>query len=277
MAKRVAVVTDAMSEQFCFPYWHRYYGELFGAQNLFVITYSGRRDLFAQVQLGGLVELPSGYEDQLRARVISRFVTTLLACYDLVIRADTDEFLVVDPSVAATLADYVETLAEPYLTARGFDVIQLPGEPPLNPRDGLPLLRDRGYAYPNTALNKTCITAIPMQWSAGFHWATVFPKFGPVFILHMKRIDVGWQLALLREVTSDIARNPHVSAESREYYAPDEQKILAYHAGVDDRPRLSGIGSWYRSRLTQAFIAEIRLDGASLLYHGQYGHEHVLF
>ena len=276
MPRRIAVVTDATSDQYCFPYWHRYYSSLFGAKNLFLLTYPGKAEAFERFELGGLIELPLGYEEEFRAAVIGRFVSALLPCYDLVVRVDTDEFLMVDPATAPTLADYLETMPEPYLTARGFDVIQIPGEIPLALDDDAKLLRDRAHAYPNTALNKTCVVGTSMEWSAGFHWATVSPRFGPVFMLHMKRIDLGWQAARLAQMTADLADDPRVGPDTRAYFAHDETKLATYHQEVAERPRLSGLQSWYRHRLQTSFMEAIRLDPATGQYRGQYGHELVL-
>ena len=36
---KIAVVTDAVSDQYFFPIWRQYYGHLFGPENLFVVTY----------------------------------------------------------------------------------------------------------------------------------------------------------------------------------------------------------------------------------------------
>jgi hypothetical protein len=276
MAKRVAVVTDAVSDRFSFPYWYRYYGRLFGLKNLFVLTYRDKGALFARFQLGGVVELPVGYDEQLRKQSIGQFVALLLSCYDVVIRVDADEFLVVDPSVAPNLAAYVDGMSSPYLTARGFDVIQLPGEAPLEKHDGLPLLKGRGYAYPNTALNKTCIVTTPLKWSAGFHWANVFPRFGPLFMLHLKRIDIDWQMQSLQQMTADIKDNPRVDQATRDYYAPEESRVRSYHQAVGQRPRLSGVAAWYRDELIAGFLSELEFHAADGIYYGNYGHEHVL-
>ena len=276
MPARVAVVTDAVSNDFIFPTWYRYYGRLFGATNIFVVTYAGLAPLFREFTLGGLIELPVGYEDEIRRMVISRFVSSLLPCYDAVIRVDADEFLVVDPRHAASLAEFVGKLDVPYMTARGFDVTQMLDEPPLPKQPEAPILKDRAFAYPNTALNKTCIVTAPVTWSPGFHWASVYPKFGPLFMLHMKRLDIGWQFGWFGRMFNSIKDNPNVNQIIKDYYFPDTEKIKDYHRGVSNRPRLSGIESWYRHDLTRKFLEEIRLVPDVGLYHGEYGHESVL-
>ncbi len=276
MGLRVGVVTDAVSSRFVFPVWHRYYAAQFGAENLFVVTYAGCGAGFRDLRLGGLIELPVGYEDHTRLAAITPLVTSLLACYDVVIRVDADEFLVVDPRVAPSLAAFVEAMEQPYLTARGFDVIQLPGEPALPEVAAGAILQHRAAAYPNTALNKTAIVRTPVAWAAGFHSASVFPRFGALFMLHMKRLDIGWQMAWFREMTDNIAGNPKVEQMFKDYYAPDLARITAYHRDVAVRPHVGGIDAWYRNGLMREFVENIRFTPGDGIYHSTYGHENVL-
>jgi hypothetical protein len=276
MRTRVAVITDAVSQDFIFPIWYRYYSGLFGAQNIFIVTYAGLSLLFREFALGGLIELPVGYDDTTRRAVISQFVSSLLPCYDAVIRVDCDEFLVVDPRSAASLAAFVDGLDAPYMTARGFDVIQMPDEPPLPEKPDASILKDRAFAYPNTALNKTCIVKTPVTWSAGFHAASVYPKFGPLVMLHMKRLDIGWQVGWFSHMFENIKDNPKVDKIFKDYYTPDKEKIRNYHRDVTGRPRLSGIDSWYRHDLTKNFLEKTRFVPSDGLYYSDFDHEMVL-
>ena len=276
MIGRVAVVTDAVSPEFIFPIWHRYYANLFGAENLFLITYSGLSPLFAGYKLGGLIELPVGYDDNTRRDAITRFVSTLLSCYQTVVRVDADEFLVVDPRISPSLSAFIDEYKGEYLTARGFDVIQMPEEPVMAVQGVGTLLKDRGYAYPNSSLNKTCLVRSPISWSTGFHWASVFPKFGPLFMLHMKRVDISWQLSWFDKMSQQIKDNPNVDDSLREYYAPDEAKIRDYHTSISKRPRLSGLISFYRQNFIAGFLHQIQFIGRDGLYYGEHNHEQVL-
>jgi hypothetical protein len=276
MTRRIAVVTDALSPDLIFPVWHRYYAGLFGAENVFLVTYRGLKASFEGFAFGGVLELPVGYDDETRSRVIGGLVTALLGGYDAVVRVDADEFLVLDPRRGGSLRDFIAGMNWPYMSARGFDVTQMPDEPALPFAGDAPILRDRAFAYPNTALNKTCITRTPVTWSIGFHWASVYPRFGPVFMLHMKRIDIAWQLAWYRQMTANIKDNGNVPDSLRAYYDPSEAAIREYHHGVAARERQLGIESWYRHRLMRNFVDKIALAPETGVYHGEYGHELVL-
>lgn len=269
---RIAVLTDAVSDQHFFPIWRRYYGSLFGDSNLFVVTYAGGSK-FNDGTLGGVIRLPVGYDDATRARVVSDMACSLLGAYDVVVRVDADEMLVVDPAAAPSLKDYIENTNRPYYTARGFDVIQLPDEAPLRPG---PLLAQRQVAYPASALNKTAITRVPMHWSQGFHWCSAYPEFGPLFMLHLKRIDIEWQMKWFAEMTGNIAENPKVQQIFKDYYNPDHEKIVSYHRAVGVRPRVSGMEAWYREDHQRKFLGGITYRANDDLYAGSYDQDMVL-
>jgi hypothetical protein len=272
MALRVAVVTDSISDEFFYPLWRRYYGGLFGEQALHVVAYEGGAR-FDDPALGGVLRLPAGYEDRLRARVISDYVATLLHAHDVVVRVDVDEFLVADPRDYPSLRHLIEATDAPLLTARGFDVVQTVAEPPLRPG---PVLAQRQWAYPNSALNKTCILRQKRHWSPGFHWCDAAPVFGPLFMLHLRRVDMALQLRWGATMTGNIAANPTVDPNIKAYYSPAEQAVLKSHLDISMRPRLKGIEAWYRDQFQQEFEASVALNPASGIHSGRYDHELVL-
>lgn len=272
MAIKVAVVTDALSDQYFFPIWRKYYGEMFGDSNLFVVTYAGGTG-FAGPSLGGVLRMPVGYDDATRANVMSDLVATLLGAYDVVIRVDADEILMVDPSVAPSLREFIESSSRPYHTARGFDVIQTLDEPAMAPG---PLLAQRRFAYPAGALNKTCIVRVPVHWTQGFHWCSVYPDFGPLFMLHLKRIDIDWQVEWFTRMTANIGDNPNVEQIFKEYYRPDREKIVAYHRNISNWKIQAGIESWYRHDHQSKFIRSVSYNASKDVYSGTYEHDHVL-
>jgi hypothetical protein len=217
-----------------------------------------------------------GYDDETRRDVITNFVGSLLSCYQTVVRVDADEFLVVDPRLDMSLASYIDQVKLPFVTARGFDVIQLPSEADLLENQTSGILENRGYAHPNSALNKTCITKTKISWSSGFHFTNLYPQFGPLFMLHMKRLDIEWQMNWFEKMFGNIKDNPKVHRIFKEYYTPDREKITNYHKGVDGRPRLNGIESWYRNDFNNEFLNSLVYSVSDQRYHGTLAHEMVL-
>lgn len=272
MARRVAVLTDSLSDEFFFPLWVKYYGDMFGKESLHVIAYAGGCSFFGQ-PLGGILRLPVPYDDKTRADVISDYVCTLLGVYDVVIRVDVDEFLVVDPRLYDSLKAFVDAVDKPYYTARGFDVLHEIDKPALSP--GL-VLSQRDVAYPNSALNKTCITSIPLHWSEGFHWCNAYPFSGPLFLLHFKRIDIDWQVRWFSTISANIKDNPRVEQIFKDYYDPNRSKIVEYHKNISARHRETGIESFYRIDHETRFFSSIAFNADTDLYTGSFSHDMVL-
>jgi len=95
-------------------------------------------------------------------------------------------------------------------------------------------------------------------------------------MLHLKRIDVDWQMRWFAEITRNISANKAVAQEIKDYYIPDRDKILAYHEGVSIRARIAGIENWYRETLQQNFLGTISYNPADDIYYGEFAHDHVL-
>jgi len=272
MVRRVAVVTDSISDEFFFPLWRRYYGGLFGEQALPVIAYEcGAR--FADPALGGVLRLPAGYEDGLRARVISDYMAMLLHTHDVVVRVDMDEFLVADPREHPSLRHLIEASDAPLLTAGGGRRVPDRGGAAAAARAGagatsmgLPQLR------PEQDLHRPPPAALGHRLSL----VRCPPVFGPLFMLHLKRVGMVSQLRWGAAMTGNITDNPRVGPDIHAYYRPDEEGVTRYHLGVSMRPRLKGIEAWYRDRFQQEFAASVALNPAYGLYMGRFGHEEVL-
>ena len=187
--RKIAAITDTTSSQFYFRLWKDYYGKQFGLENLFVVTSLSSMDEFRSLPLGGVWHVTHDYDDAARSRTMSAAVALLLTSYNYVIRVDVDEFLVPNPRRYSSLRDYVDDLSRSYVTARGFNIYQAPGEAPLE-LDKPILVSQRRMARAETALNKTCITSIALEWGLGMHFASVYPSLGDLFLFHLKRADV---------------------------------------------------------------------------------------
>lgn len=225
---RVAVISDALSSEFYFPIWYRYYASQLGPENIFLITYPGYTQNFAGYRLGGIVELPYTYSDHVRAKAISSYAQFVLEFRDAVIRVDTDEFVVPDPARYSSLATFMAEVQYPYVTGIGLDVIQRIGEPELT-LDRPILVDQRAFCYANSSLNKTCITRVECRWGSGFHGSTLHPHFEDCYLIHFKRADIELQMKWFAFM------NPQVEETFKEYYSPNRQKILTYHSDISNR------------------------------------------
>jgi hypothetical protein len=266
---KIAVVTDAVSANAYFPVWHAYYGGQFGARNIYVFTYAPNAAAFAEVQLGGLQLIGGSYNDDLRKDAITSFVCQLLESYEVVIRVDVDEFLVPDPLNCGSLAERLGNWSGTHITACGFDIFQTPGEPPLDFKQ--PLLAQRSTAYALTALNKTCVTRVPVKWNRGFHYCSLPPEFADVYLLHTKRADIRQQIAWNERMRSGSDQDEFVKS----YYAWDAQQIETYHRNRAKLPLVSDVHALTRTDFNEQFKRSVRYAARTQIFDGPYEVEPV--
>jgi hypothetical protein len=246
--KSIAIAVDALSADFIFPIWHRYYSNLFGAENLFVTTFEGGDPGFSDFELGKLTVAEGFYNDDKRVKLINATVAELLKRYDVVIRVDVDEFLVVDPARYGSLREFLESWEGPYITARGFDLMQWRDENPLDPSKKV--LHQRQWGYALDAMNKTCVTRIPFKWGRGFHYCSAPPVFGEVFLFHLKRIDLEQERSWCRKMIESAKGDVFVS----EYYSSELGFIDSFARSRWNLPADEGPDALIRD----AFLAEFR-------------------
>lgn len=267
--KQTAVLTDATSAAFFFPRFTAYYGKLFGRQHLHVVTYAGMAAEFANSGITNIIELDAGYDDTLRARVISELTTKLLERYEVIIRADIDEFIIPDRAHFADLADYVERNELPYVTAHGVDVIELADDEPLQP--GLPVLgQQRRYGIRAASLNKTCLTTVPIRWANGFHACTMFPRFGQLYNFHYKFADINGRIAWHERMLAGL---PPGSPEHK-YFSHGAEHLLALQRFLSTRPRQ---GEETERDFAHRFLDEVGYNKANQIYQGPFISQDFLF
>ena len=254
MTRRVAVITDAVSPDFWFPVWRKYYAAAFGAQSLVVVTYQEQAKDFSGVELGAVCELPAQYSDRVRAEVISGLVETLLETHDVVLRCDVDEFLVPDLRRFTCLADYVERLQSPHVTALGVDVFHGLDEPKIN-LDSPILAEQRHFGVLNSALNKTAITRRPLVWGAGFHGANVAPRFDDLFLFHLKWADLDMRCAWTQSMEAQVAQRSTEAA----YFARRLEDMQQERRSMCERPVIAdGWGVLDDPLRREPFLASVR-------------------
>lgn len=269
--KRVAVVADATSSGYFFPHWHCYYGGQFGAKALNVITYRGQRSLFDRFPLGSLIEEMDGYDDVRRALRISSYVAQLLKENDVVIRCDIDEFLVPAPQLRASLSEYIEILNAPYVTAIGLDLVEAPGDKSLDL--SRPLLTQRPWCVETSSLSKTAIVtrdAGTIVWAAGFHSATVVPRFDNLYLLHMKFADVKGRIAWFATMRAQLAPG----SETYAYYDGGKAKIEGYAAHLNSFPRVEGADPSSNTLFRRRFAASVIRNPLNGIFQGDFVTDH---
>jgi hypothetical protein len=195
--KRIAVITMARNDEFFLNRWVKYYGGLFGEENLYI--YLDGLDQKPPAEAGKanvtLVEkqgIKVVVAEKLRLKFLSDRAAELFEKgYELIIGCDSDEFLIVDPDLQKSLPEYLSSLSiKTSVSPLGLDVGQhLIEEFPLDKT--LPILQQRNYALINSRFTKTNIIAKPVQWGRGFHRVRGhnFQIDRNLFLLHFGNTD----------------------------------------------------------------------------------------
>lgn len=263
--KKIAVISDATSTDFFFPVWKRYYGDLFGLDNLYIITYSGMRAIFANSGISHIWEINSPYNDELRARIVSHLVTVLLETYDVVLRCDVDEFLVPDKEKFSDLREFVEKNNLPYVTAHGIDILELQTDAELD--FGRKILVDqRKFGIYTTPLNKTSLTTTPTTWAAGFHATDKFPIFSRLFILHLKYADIKgrqrWNEFMLSSVEP--------GTREHKYFSDSSEHLSSYPNWYSQLKKRSNIRDGGISSFDRKFLDSVTYNPLHNIYAGEF-------
>ena len=185
----------------------------------------------------------------------------LLRAYDVVLRCDVDEFLVPTPGRYRDLADYVARCSRPYVTARGVEVLELPGAAPLDL--SRPVLPQRRYGLRATALYKTALTKVPLRWGSGFHSADVPPVLDDLYLFHLKWADLRRHIAWHVQI-----RDAMVPGSSEhQYFTVGAGHLTEHQAWLAAKPREGAVSE---AAFEARFLAQVEHWQEHSLYQGKF-------
>ena len=172
--KRICALTMVRNDDFYLKKWTAYYGRELGEENLYIFLdgkdqpipdWCPKAHIAAYDKIKGqVVEAEKG-----RLALLSQKAAELLESYDLVIGTDADEFLIVDPALGISLAEYLSSKdIKISLSGLGVDVGQNTKEE-TGIIENEPFLRQRHYARLSTRYSKPSVLAAPVVWGSGFH------------------------------------------------------------------------------------------------------------
>ena len=135
--------------------------------------------------------------DKYRIGKMSDLAHELFKTYDIVIGCDCDEFLMVDPALNISLADYLSNKKiNTTLSGLGLDVGQhMTYEKPLD--TSKPFLTQRAYALLSTRYTKPVVINRPVRWGSGFHSINGhnFHIDPNLYLLHFGAVDMDMLVA----------------------------------------------------------------------------------
>ena len=196
--KRIAAITMARNDEFFLNRWIEYYGKNLGAENLYIYLDGTDQRTPAAAGNAHITKLPHKEEerqkgDKTRILLLSDLAKKLFADgYDIVIGCDCDEFLIVDPALHMTLAEYLSSRTKhSNLSGLGLDVgMDLNSERPLDMNK--PFLVQRAYALLSTRYTKPVVLTRPATWGSGFHSVKGhnFHIDKNLYLLHFGSVDL---------------------------------------------------------------------------------------
>lgn len=196
--KECAVIGLFHKEAFFTTYWKRYYGSMFGNENLFLLGDVDYDPFFAMIPEATKVQLNQEYFGDHGAMTSSviKLQKQLLETYETVILAEADEFILPNPEHYSDLKDFLLKNKDDYFRPQGYNIIQKIGEETsIDPR--YPMLSQRKYWYKHGGYqgggeSKMLIVRKPVEkYEAGFHWSVPSVVEHPDLInLHCSFIDV---------------------------------------------------------------------------------------
>ncbi|MCE8006730.1 glycosyltransferase family 2 protein [Aestuariivita sp.] len=189
----IAVVTMVRDDAFFLDIWLRYYGEMFGRENCYIVNHGRGEDVAAQAEGCNLIGIPGIHHknfDMKRWRLLNNLVMGLRSYYDYVVVGDVDELVVMDPASGQDLRAFLMR-APPrrVLTPVGLEVIHridLEDRPIMGT-----VLGPRRHVRPAPHYSKPCVISAGTKIARGGHF-TEFDKLitpDPLYLFHLKFCD----------------------------------------------------------------------------------------
>ncbi|MEJ7707574.1 MAG: glycosyltransferase family 2 protein, partial [Nocardioidaceae bacterium] len=164
---RVAAITMSRDEADMLPRWVNYYGDQLGRDNLLILDDNSVDGSTDGLPCAVYRLPPSPWKTSFlaaRGKLFNGIASGLLACYDVVIATDVDEFLVPDPALHSGLVDYLSERSDrDAIAPLALNVLHNARlEPPLDLTR--PVLSQRRFVKFAPNMCRPVIKRIPADW-----------------------------------------------------------------------------------------------------------------
>ncbi|MCX7288203.1 MAG: hypothetical protein NTW20_11790 [Rhodobacterales bacterium] len=234
----IKVLTNVRADAVFLDLWIRYYGAIFGRENLHIMLDGD--DWEPQSDLTGtnvhvVKDLPRDRArlDNQTAAWQSRAANWFLKRgARAVLRTDIDEFVALDPAVGGDLPGYLAALGpEDRVAAFGVDVVQGPQETALD--QTRPILAQRRNAVITHEFTKLVAVRQALRWRSGFHRGQHVPvdvRQG-LILFHLAMFDEDIARQRIRDrglIAGDPSQSTHITGRLARFDEIRQTSPLAY-------------------------------------------------
>jgi hypothetical protein len=189
--RRLAVFTHVRDEAIFLPLWISHYKKQTSEENLFILDHGSVDGSTEQLITPVIVVENGGVHDHhfLRDNVVTA-QRELLKYYDYVLFAESDEFVIADPTKYPSLIAYADEKAQDTMCTIGWQPIQMRTDEAMD-WEKFPLLMQRSQWIPDKLHSKPLLTRVPLNYSFGFHrvLGSDFTPDEDLVLVHFHRID----------------------------------------------------------------------------------------
>ena len=261
MSNTVAAVTMVKEDPFFLRTWVKYYGDLLGRENLYIINH-GRGDTVAREAQGcNLIGIPEGDTknfDQARWKLLNGVLVGLNAYYSHVIIGDVDELVVVDPKLGINLLQWLQTNKTGRVTTPlGLEVLHHPDLEPGAVGDSI--LGPRRFVRTLLRYSKPCIISKDVKLSRGGHFSSSTSLDAPddLYLMHLKYCDFGVYVDTTNarnSVAKSAAASVKDSFIGRHWFAEFRGEDKAVFEEFSDIPLVAGFDmAPYREKMRSSY------------------------
>jgi hypothetical protein len=195
--KPLAAITMVYNEPEYLPIWLNYYGSQIGLEHCYIIDHGTTDGSTSYLdERVNLIKIPRSPQDDVkRAKLVSLLCNGLLEYFDSVMYTDIDEIVVAEPSEYSNLSQFADENRLETVWAAGFEVQHVPdSESEIDLTKSISLQRNWVRLWGGEC--KCVLTRKPIIWAPGFHCSDRQLAFGPLFLFHLRYMDLN--LGLLR-------------------------------------------------------------------------------
>ncbi len=239
---QLAAVTMVHEDYFFLDRWVRYWSEQVGREHIYILCHGDDPRIHRIAKGANILHAPRTDDlsrfDRRRWQALSNFTSGLTLYYNWVVCNDVDEIIAVDPSVSASITDYLDekfTAGAPMVISPfAVEIVHTPAsEPEIIARD-TPILNVRRNFRINSNYAKPCITRGRIQFSIGGHGCTHdhVQLDENLMLFHLRYVDDTLSRARLNKRLKFVEEKNGTIIQSK-------RRMNTWEAGVSSFERLS--------------------------------------